>query len=479
MHHCLPRRQCWLRFLLLPMVCGAVESAEGWRPNVIVLLADDLGYGELGCYGGSEIPTPHLDALAKAGVRFTAGYVTAPFCAASRAGFLTGRYQTRFGFEFNPIGPQNDDPKIGLPRSERTLAEDLRDSGYATALIGKWHLGGTAAYHPQRRGFDEFFGFLHEGHGYVPAPWRGVTTWLRRRSLPDGGAGRWTAPDGRVIWSTHLGQNEPDYDANNPILRSSQPVTETEYLTTAFTREAVDFVRRHQTQPFLVCVAYNAVHSPMQATDADLARFPQMADSQRRIFAALLASLDDSVGKLVAAVDECGLANHTLILFFSDNGGPTRELTSSNRPLRGEKGSLYEGGIRVPMLLRWPAQVPAGNEESRPVISLDLAATIRSAARFKLPHDTDGVDLVPHLKSLERPAIHDQLYWRVGSKAALRQGRWKLVRTSGKADANWELYDLSADMSERTNLAASEIGHVDRLRQAWEQIDSQMAAPLW
>jgi arylsulfatase B len=174
-----------------------VSAAE--RPNIVLIVVDDLGHGELGCYGGREIPTPNIDALAKDGVRFTSGYVTAPFCAASRAGLLTGRYQTRFGFEFNPIGAQNADPAIGLPSTERALPAVLRDAGYATDLIGKWHLGGTAKFHPQRRGFDEFFGFLHEGHYYVPSPWKDHVTWLRRKALPDGTRGRWTSPDGNVI----------------------------------------------------------------------------------------------------------------------------------------------------------------------------------------------------------------------------------------------------------------------------------------
>ncbi|MBM4026297.1 MAG: hypothetical protein FJ280_12980 [Planctomycetes bacterium] len=169
------------------------------RPNIVLIVADDLGYGDLGCYDGQDIPTPHIDSLAAAGIRFTSGYVTAPYCAPSRAALLTGRYQARFGFEGNPIGPRLADPTVGLPTRERTMADALRDAGYVTAAIGKWHLGGTASYHPQRRGFDEFFGFLHEGHYFVPPPWEGHVTWLRRKALPDGGRGRWTAPDGRII----------------------------------------------------------------------------------------------------------------------------------------------------------------------------------------------------------------------------------------------------------------------------------------
>ena len=280
----------------------SAAGEEARRPNVLLIVADDLGYGELGCYGGKEIPTPNLDALAAGGVRFTSGYVTAPFCAASRAALLTGRYQTRFGFEFNPTGAKNLTPGIGLPVAERTLADRLRDAGYVTGIVGKWHQGGTAEFHPQRRGFDEFFGFLNEGHYYVPPPWTGVTTWLRRKTLPDGGQGRWTSPDGRIVWSTHLGYNEPEYDPNNPLLRSSQPVEETSNLTEAFTREACDFVRRHREQPFFLYLAYNAVHSPMQGADDYMQKFAHIPDVQRRIFAAMLAQLDDGVGRVLAAV---------------------------------------------------------------------------------------------------------------------------------------------------------------------------------
>ena len=223
-----PSRPLFVALFALGLaVCAApvfAAAAAPARPNIIFIVADDLGYGEPGCYGGTEIPTPHLDRLASGGVRFTQAYVTASYCAPSRAALLTGRYQTRFGYEGNPTGALNADPRTGLPLAQRTLADHLRAAGYATGLVGKWHLGGTPAFHPQRRGFDEFFGFLHEGHTYVPPPWRGVTSWLRRLALPDGGTGRWTSPDGRIVWTPHMGSHEPDYNADNPLLRDSQPV---------------------------------------------------------------------------------------------------------------------------------------------------------------------------------------------------------------------------------------------------------------
>ncbi len=445
------------------------------RPNVLFIVADDLGYGELGSYGGKEIPTPNLDALAAGGVRFTSGYVTAPFCAASRAALLTGRYQTRFGFEFNPIGAKNASPGIGLPVAEKSVADRLRDSGYATALVGKWHLGGTPPFHPQRRGFDEFFGFLHEGHCYVPQPWAGVTTWLRRKALPDGSQGRWTSPDGRTVWSTHLGVNEHEYDTDNAILRSSQPVDERANLTDAFTREACDFIMRRRAQPWFLCLAYNAVHSPMQGTDACMERFAHIGDIQRRIFAAMLSHLDDAVGRVLAALRESGAEENTLVVFLSDNGGPTKELTSSNVPLRGGKGELWEGGIRVPFIVSWKTRI-APRLLDVPVVSMDATATALDLAGVKpAPADIDGASLMPLLSGAGVTAPHAALFWRVGKRNALRCGDWKLVRDRGA----WRLHDLARDIGEATDLAAREPARVAELSVLWDKWNHEQAEPLW
>ncbi len=467
-----------MKRLAILLLCAALghAAAAAPRPNIVVLLADDLGYGEPGCYGGADIPTPHIDSLARDGARFTAGYVTAPFCAASRAALLTGRQQTRFGFEFNPLGARNEEPGVGLPKTERTLADRLRETGYATACIGKWHLGGTAEFHPQRRGFDEFFGFLHEGHFYVPVPWDRHVTWLRRRTLPDGGEGRWTAPGGRVIWSTHMGRNEDDYDADNPVLRSGQPVDERENLTDAFAREAEGFIERHRHQPFLLYLAFNAVHSPLQADDRHLRRFRHIDDIQRRIFAAMTSHLDDAVGRVLARLRTCGVEENTIVVFLSDNGGPTRELTSSNRPWRGEKGQLLEGGIRVPFILRWLGRVPAGREEARMVSALDIVPTALAAAGAPVPAGLDGVDLVPRLAAGDATPIHSNLYWRVGGQAAFRSGDWKIHRTRG---GPWQFYDLARDPGETGDLAAAEPAKLAELGAAWLALDAQMVEPLW
>ena len=403
-----------------------IQAQKKSLPNIIIFLADDLGYGELGCQGNKEIPTPHIDAIAQNGIRFTNGYVTSSVCSPSRAGLLTGKYQQLFGYNTNLIGADNEQPGMGLPPALNTLPEHLLDAGYVSGIIGKWHQGASAPYHPQRQGFDEFFGFMHEGHYFVPPPYRNVTTMLRRRVLPGGGKGRWISADSSLIYSSHMGNNEPDYDANNPILRGSQPVDESVYLTDAFTREGVDFIDRHQDKPFLLYLSYNAVHSPLQAQNKYMQRFSHIKDIHRRIFAAMLANLDDSVGEVMKKLREEGLEENTLVFFLSDNGGPTKELTSSNLPLRDGKGSLYEGGIRVPFLMQWKATLPAGVVYEKPVISLDIFATAAAVARH--PADNiNGVNLIPWLTGKKEGDPHEYLVWSWRNKAAIRFGNWKLV----------------------------------------------------
>ena len=455
-------------------------AAEADNPNIIVLLADDLGYGELGCQGNEEIPTPHIDSIAANGVRFTNGYVTGPNCSPSLAGFLSGRIPTRFGYENNPIGHRNEDPAIGFPTSETTLAETMQDAGYTTGLLGKWHLGGTAAYHPFRHGFEEFFGFMHEGHYFVQPPYEGVTTMLRRKTLPDGEVGRWIGKKKLIYhkWPS----NEPDYDADNPIIRGGQPVMETEYLTDALTREAVDFIDRHDDKPFFLYLAYNAVHSPLQGADAYMRKFSHIQDIQRRIFAAMLANMDDSVGAVMKQLRKSGLEENTLVFFLSDNGGPTRELTSSNAPLRGQKGMMYEGGLRVPFMVQWKGTLPKGKVYNHPVTSLDIYATAAANAKATAPENIEGVDLIPYLTSKRSDRPHDTLFWRQGNKAGLRHGDLKLVRMGGRkavGNAKWELYDLSKDISEERNLAKANPEHLSELVALWKKMNGEMQEPLF
>ncbi|MCD6051545.1 MAG: N-acetylgalactosamine-6-sulfatase [Verrucomicrobia bacterium] len=464
-----------LAWLLL--VGATLAHAAERRPNVIVLLADDLGYSELGCQGNAGVLTPNIDSLARNGVRFTQGYVSAPFCCPSRAGLMTGRYQTRFGHELNVVGKGNLDPSIGLPLTERAMAEHLKAAGYRTGLVGKWHLGGVEKFHPQKRGFDEFYGFLHEGHFFVPPPFTGVTSFLRTNSVAFGE--RFT--NGPVIWSNHVRGNEPPYDAENPMLRGTREITEPEYLTEAFTREAVGFITRNEKQPFFLYVAYNAVHSPMQATPEQLARFAHIPDMQRRIFAAMLSSLDDSVGALLAKLRELKLEENTLIFFLSDNGGPTQELTSSNAPLRGGKGQLFEGGIRVPFLAQWKGKIPAGKVYEQAVISLDILATSLSAAQVAPTGENklDGVNLLPFLRGEKQGAPHEVLFWRYGANIAVRSGDWKLVkqREPGKGEPEFQLFNLREDLAEAKPVKDEAIAK--RLQRELDGLNHQMVEALW
>ncbi len=459
--------------LALGLLMASLAFAQQRQPNIVVIVADDLGYGELSIQGNPEIPTPHIDSIAQGGVRFTNGYVTAPNCSPSRAGLLTGRYGTRFGHEFNPIGAGNVEPNAGLPLTETLFPQLLHNVGYATAIVGKWHLGGTAPYHPLRRGFDYFYGFLHEGHFYVPPPWEGVTTMLRRRSLPGGEKGR--KQYGSVVYSTHMGNDEPAYDADNPIVRVSQPVAEETYLTDAITREAIGRIEAYKEQPFFLMVAYNAVHSPLQGADAYMQRFAHIEDIHRRIFAAMLANLDDGVGEILKAISDRGLDDDTLVVFISDNGGPTRELTSSNAPLRGEKGDVYEGGLRVPFLMKWPGKLPAGQVENRPVMSLDISATALALAGAAPRKPLDGVDLMPYLADGDTGRPHEEFFWRQGPRIAVRVGDWKLLRNDRRNPDAWELYNLNDDLGETNNLIEQIPERGAAMREVLDRFNREMA----
>jgi arylsulfatase A-like enzyme len=497
-------------------------SAGGMPPNIVLLVADDLGYGELfgdelsvdgeRPEGPAPIATPHIDRLAAEGIRCTQAYVTASNCSPSRAGLFTGRIPTRFGYEFNPIGARNEDPDTGIPRSERMMAEMLHEAGYTTALIGKWHLGSAADYHPIRRGFDEFFGFTHEGHYFVPPPWRDAVTMLRRRSLPptrpypgeaptrllgdsaisddrsSGLATRSTEKPSEtryqatsnLLYTSHMGHDEPAYDANNPILRAGQPVVEHEYLTDAFTREAVDFLERHQHSPFFLCVTYNAVHSPLQAKRETFDRLGHIDDVHRRIFGAMLADLDTSVGEIINTLDVLELSENTLVVLLSDNGGPTRELTSNNLPLRGGKSSMFEGGLRVPMILRWTDRLPADSVCEGIVSSLDLFPTFASLAQpeAELPSNLDGYDLLAWIDDEQPASPHRRLYWRQGRRTALREGAWKIVSENRSADERaWMLFNIDQDVAEQRNLADEEPERLRALLSTWRSLDAEMQDP--
>ena len=468
---------CWLMTVavLLGMPWGesALGAGPASRPNIVILFADDLGYGELGFQGNEQIPTPHIDAIAKQGVRFTDGYVTASYCSPSRAGMLSGRYQARFGYHTNTMPHTVEGSNLGIPANEVTLAEQLKKAGYRTGLIGKWHLGSRADFNPTQHGFDYFYGFAHEGRFFVRPPYNGVTTMLRKKPLPEGKQGRWVRPDGKLYLHDMLG-NEPLYDLNNPMLRNREVVQESRYLTDAFTDEAVKFIDRNKEQPFFLYLAYNAVHSPLQGADAYMERMAGIKDVQRRIFAAMLSNLDDSVGAVMQKLCDEKLEENTLVLFLSDNGGPTKELTSSNLPLRGGKGSYYEGGIRIPFAVQWKGKLPAGETYNQPVISLDIYATAAKLAGREIQADQyDGVDLLPYLTGEVKGAPHERLFWYYRDGGALREGPWKLVKTP-RGEKPFELYNLNEDLSETQELSQAQAERFSHMKAAWQTMASQM-----
>ena len=295
-------------------------------------------------------------------------------------------------------------------------------------------------------------------------------------------AGRVAGCDGATVLSTHMGQDEPAYDANNPIVRGGQPVSESTYLTDALTREAVDFIE-HKRRPFFLYLAYNAVHSPLQASDRYMRRFQQIEDIHRRIFAGMLSNLDDSVGAVLAKLRERDLERNTLVFFISDNGGPTRELTSSNEPLRGGKGDVYEGGLRVPFLVQWKSVIPASGVFAEPVVSLDIFATAAAAASLPPAErpPCDGVDLVPFLSASDGAIPHEILFWRMRGRTALRARDWKLVPQpgAGKRNADWQLYNLSQDIGESRDLAESQRAKLAELVAIWDRMNGEMLEPFW
>ncbi|MBI1357822.1 MAG: sulfatase-like hydrolase/transferase [Acidobacteria bacterium] len=421
------------------------SPAADAKPNIVIVFADDMGFQDAGFQGSPDCETPHLDALAREGVRFDNGYVTHPFCSPSRAALLTGRYQQRFGHENNMVFDLQD-RETGLPLNEITLANLLGDAGYTTGLVGKWHLGAHPIYHPFRRGFQHMYGFVGGGHDYF-----------------DPGA---------------PGQTEQHLI---PIERDGEVVPETEYLTTALGREAASFVRqRADDEPFFLYLAFNAPHTPLQAPDEMLARFASIEDPGRRTYAAMVWALDDAVGRLEAALAETGRKDNTLLFFLNDNGGPAGN-KSSNAPLRGTKRTLYEGGVRVPFLVRWPGHIEPGSTYSRPVSSLDVLPTALAAAGVAPPADRplDGVDLLPYLSGNQSGVPHQRLFWRCfdGVEAAVREGDWKWVRVG--REARPELYDLSTDLSEKYDVSADHPEIVAELGAAWEQWNAQMVPSLW
>lgn len=424
-------------FLIAFAVLAIATTAHAARkPNVVIFLADDLGYGELGFQGNREIPTPNIDSIANSGTRFTQGYVSGPYCSPTRAALLTGRYQTRFGHEFNEGGNR---AQFGLPVTETTIADRLKAAGYATCAVGKWHLGYQPRFRPMQRGFDEFYGTLGNSPFFHP-------NLLDSRVSPD-----------------------PARVANAEF-----------YTTDAYGERAVDWIERNKDRPFLLYLPFNAQHAPLQAPEKYLARFTTITDEKRRLFAAMMSAMDDAVGRVLAKIRDAGQEENTLIFFFTDNGGPTGQTTSKNGPLRGVKATTLEGGVRVPFAVQWKGRLSAGKVFEKPVIQLDILPTALAAAGEKIDPawKLDGVNLLPYLTGENSGAPHETLYWRFGNQWAVRHGDWKLVasRIDGETP---RLFNLAADVGEARDLSADQPEKVNELRAIWDKWNAVQMEPRW
>ena len=448
--------------LLGIFVISFSAASASQAPNIILILADDMGYGDTGYTGSKQLQTPNLDALARSGVFCSEGYVASSVCSPSRAGLLTGRDPRRFGYE----GNLNRDDKfyatrpelLGLPPGEHTLGDHLRAAGYSTALIGKWHQGIGPGFHPNERGFDYFCGMLEGSHSYFPT------------------------------------------EGKNSIERNGVPVTSftNNYLTDFFTDEGLRWMQteNEQDQPWFVFMSYNAPHTPMHATEADLAKFSHIDDPKRRTYAAMMWSLDRGVGRIHDWLSDNGELENTLVVFFSDNGGPANN-GSWNGPLSGGKGALKEGGIRVPMIWSWSGTLPAGTRYNAPASALDLLPTFMAAAcadslplRSPLSHEDprnfqrgvekfgayDGINLLPPLTG-ESPAVARTLFWRLQGQASVRRDDHKLIRLSHRSA---QVFNSTTDLAESEDLASDQSDLTSELFREladWEAL--LPTVPLW
>ena len=412
------------------------------RPNFVLILADDLGYGDVGFTGSSQIKTPHIDKLANDGVIFTQAYVSSAVCGPSRAGLMTGKNQVRFGFDNNLTNylPQFKDEFHGLPLSEKTLATRLAEKGYINGLVGKWHLGDKDKYHPLKRGFHEFWGYLGGGHHYFSSK-----------------------PNGK------------GYDC--PIecnYKTAQPIS---YITDDKGDECVAFIRRHKDESFFLFASFNAPHAPMHAKEEDLKLYSHIKDEKRRAYCAMTHNLDLNVGKIVAELKSQGLYENTVIVFLSDNGGPTPNNASLNAPLRGGKGILLEGGIRVPFTMTWPARIQANSTFHKVVSSLDLAASFTELAGAKFnKEEMDGDNLIPYIAGEKAGQPHASLKWRFTISAAMVSGDWKLVRLPDRFPM---LYNLKDDLAEQKNLAFEERDRLKAMLKELGDWDVRLPHPIF
>jgi len=412
---------------------GTAVAKGADKPNVLIFYADDLGWGETGVQGNTDIPTPHIDSIAKNGVRFTQGYVAATYCSPSRAGLMTGKYPTRFGHEFNSVANQT-----GLHLQETTLADRLKSQGYATMCVGKWHLGGGPEYRPTKRGFDEFYGTLANTPFFHPS-------------------------------------NFIDSRVSNEV----QQIEDKDFYTTdAYAERSVDWLERHKSDTWFLYLPFNAQHAPLQAPAKYLERFPNITDEKRKLFAAMMSGMDDAVGRVLEKVRALGQEENTIVWFIGDNGGPTQSTTSKNGGLHGFKATTYEGGPRVPFFLQWKAKVPGGVTYDKPVMNLDVLPTVVAAAGGSIEATTklDGVDLLPYVTGKVTTRPHETLYWRFGEQWAVRQGDLKLVLARG-GSGKPELYNLADDFSESNDLATAQPEKVQQLQALWTTWSAEQAEP--
>ena len=435
-------------FLLgLTLLSTAKSILAQERPNIILLFSDDAGFADFGFHGSTTMPTPNLDKLAAQSIRFRQAYVSDPTCGPSRAGLITGRYQQRFGFEENNVPgfmsevSAADDAQMGLPEGEKTMGDYLQSLGYRTAFFGKWHLGGDVRFHPTRRGFDEFYGFRGGARNYFPY-----------HQLPA--------------------------DSLNWLERNFREFKEHEgYLTDVLAEETVKFMEQNQKQPFFAFVSFNGVHTPMQATEEDLAQFPNL-QGNRKIVAAMTLALDRACGKILDRLEELGLDDNTLVIFTNDNGGPTDKNASSNYPLSGTKSNHLEGGIRVPFLMRWPNGLTTNADYDHPVSTMDLLPTFFEAAGGSADSllQLDGVNLIPFVNGDRQNQPHYRLFWKKQARATLREGNWKLMRFP---DRPAELYNIAEDPRELNNLADIYPERVRKMYKTIFQWESTLERPRW
>jgi len=421
-------------------------------PNVIVIMTDDLGYSDVGFNGGKEIPTPNIDRIAQKGVKFTNGYTPYPVCSPSRAGFITGRYQQRFGYERNAQYRPND-PNMGLPQTEKTIPEVIGQVGYTSGIIGKWHLGAHISNHPLNRGFNFFYGHLGGGHRYFP--------------------------EELTIKDSYSISDEP-LSYKTWIMRDHNPEKTDEYLTDEFSNEAVNFVKKNKQGPFFLYLAYNAPHGPLQATQKYLNRFNHIKDTRRKTYAAMVSAVDDGIGRILDKLESLEIVDNTIIFFFSDNGGPESKNGSNNGPLREGKSSIYEGGNRVPFAMQWTGEI-SQMVYDYPISSLDILPTIAELtnAPIEAKNPLDGVNIIPFLKGLKRGRPHNTLYVRKfdNDLYSIRDGDMKLV--TKEKNTIKELYNLDQDIGEENNLAdffPKEVQRLDSILQAW---DSKLIDPIF